>query len=58
MYLDNKNTKNIINIHLITSLRHGPKSKTNFFESRPTQYQNASVLNKNKTNTFNFTEDF
>ena len=34
------------------------EGKTNFFESRPTQYQNASVLNKNKTNTFNFTEDF
>lgn len=34
------------------------EGKTNFFESRPTQYQNASVLNKNKTNTFNFIEDF
>lgn len=34
------------------------EGKTNFFESRPTQYQNASVLNKNKINTFDFVEDF
>lgn len=34
------------------------EGKTNFFESRPTQYQNASVLNKSRNNVFNFTNDF
>ena len=34
------------------------EGKTNFFESRPTQYQNASVLNKSKSNMFCITEDF
>jgi ribonucleotide reductase beta subunit family protein with ferritin-like domain len=34
------------------------EGKTNFFESRPTQYQNASVLNKSRNNIFNFTNDF
>lgn len=34
------------------------EGKTNFFESRPTQYQNASVLNKSRTTVFNFNEDF
>jgi len=34
------------------------EGKTNFFESRPTQYQNASVLNKSKSNMFCITDDF
>jgi len=34
------------------------EGKTNFFESRPTQYQKASVLNKTKENTFVLTNDF
>ena len=34
------------------------EGKTNFFESRPTQYQNASVLNKSRDNVFNITDDF
>ena len=34
------------------------EGKTNFFESRPTQYQNASVLNKSKDSTFDISEDF
>jgi len=34
------------------------EGKTNFFESRPTQYQNASVLNKSRNNVFNLTNDF
>jgi ribonucleotide reductase beta subunit family protein with ferritin-like domain len=34
------------------------EGKTNFFESRPTQYQNASVLNKSRTEVFNFVNDF
>lgn len=34
------------------------EGKTNFFESRPTQYQNASVLNKSRNNIFSFTSDF
>lgn len=34
------------------------EGKTNFFESRPTQYQKASTLNKSIDNVFNFTEDF
>ena len=34
------------------------EGKTNFFEARPTQYQNASVLNKSRNNTFEMTEDF
>ena len=33
------------------------EGKTNFFEQRPTQYQNASILNKNK-DAFTITEDF
>jgi ribonucleoside-diphosphate reductase beta chain len=34
------------------------EGKTNFFESRPTQYQNASVLNKSRDTIFNLTDDF
>ena len=34
------------------------EGKTNFFESRPTQYQKASVLNQGKENTFEIDEDF
>ncbi len=34
------------------------EGKTNFFEARPTQYQNASVLNKSRNNTFAMTDDF
>jgi hypothetical protein len=34
------------------------EGKTNFFEARPTQYQNASVLNKNKNTGFVIDEDF
>lgn len=34
------------------------EGKTNFFESRPTQYQNASVLNKSRNEVFNFVNDF
>jgi ribonucleotide reductase beta subunit family protein with ferritin-like domain len=34
------------------------EGKTNFFESRPTQYQKASVLNKSRDTIFNMNEDF
>jgi ribonucleoside-diphosphate reductase beta chain len=34
------------------------ESKTNFFESRPTQYQKASVLNQGKENTFELDDNF
>jgi ribonucleotide reductase beta subunit family protein with ferritin-like domain len=34
------------------------ESKTNFFESRPTQYQNASILNKSRNTVFNIDNDF
>ena len=38
------------------------EGKTNFFESRPTQYQNSHVLNKGKSssniNSFETTEEF
>lgn len=37
------------------------EGKTNFFEARPTQYQNSHVLNKGKTNnvdSYQLTEDF
>ena len=34
------------------------EGKTNFFEHRPTQYQNATVLNKTRDSTFELTEDF
>lgn len=34
------------------------EGKTNFFESRPTQYQKASVLNKSRDAIFNMNEDF
>lgn len=34
------------------------EGKTNFFESRPTQYQNSHVMNKNKNNSFEFNEEF
>lgn len=34
------------------------EGKTNFFESRPTQYQKSSVLNKTKNETFKLIEDF
>lgn len=34
------------------------EGKTNFFESRPTQYQKASVLNTGKENIYDANEDF
>jgi ribonucleotide reductase beta subunit family protein with ferritin-like domain len=34
------------------------EGKTNFFESRPTQYQKAAVLNTGRTDTFDANEDF
>ncbi len=34
------------------------QGKTNFFESRPTQYQKASILNSGRTDIFDLTEDF
>jgi ribonucleotide reductase beta subunit family protein with ferritin-like domain len=34
------------------------EGKTNFFESRPTQYQKASILNKSKNDIFTLTNDF
>jgi ribonucleotide reductase beta subunit family protein with ferritin-like domain len=34
------------------------EGKTNFFESRPTQYQKSSVLNTGRDNSFTVTEDF
>ena len=34
------------------------EGKTNFFESRPTQYQKAAVLNTGKIDTFEANEDF
>ena len=34
------------------------EGKTNFFESRPTQYQKASVLNTGRSNSFVVTNDF
>jgi len=34
------------------------QGKTNFFESRPTQYQKAAVLNTGKDNKYEFNEDF
>lgn len=34
------------------------EGKTNFFESRPTQYQRAAVLNTGRTDTFAADEDF
>ena len=34
------------------------EGKTNFFESRPTQYQKASVLNKSKNSSFELSNDF
>jgi ribonucleotide reductase beta subunit family protein with ferritin-like domain len=34
------------------------EGKTNFFESRPTQYQKASILNRSRENIFNLTNDF
>ena len=34
------------------------EGKTNFFESRPTQYQNASVLNTSRDNIFDLTDNF
>ena len=34
------------------------EGKTNFFESRPTQYQKASILNESKDVNFNATDDF
>ena len=34
------------------------EGKTNFFESRPTQYQKSSVLNETNENMFEDTEDF
>jgi len=34
------------------------EGKTNFFEARPTQYQNACIMNKSRDNIFEFTENF
>jgi len=34
------------------------EGKTNFFESRPTQYQKSSVLNTSRESSFNLIEDF
>ena len=34
------------------------EGKTNFFEFRPTQYQNSSVLNETRKETYEYTEDF
>jgi ribonucleotide reductase beta subunit family protein with ferritin-like domain len=34
------------------------EGKTNFFESRPTQYQKSSVLNESKEINYSITEDF
>jgi len=34
------------------------EGKTNFFESRPTQYQKAAVLNTGREDTFEVDEDF
>ena len=34
------------------------EGKTNFFESRPTQYQRAAVLNTGRNDTFTMDEDF
>lgn len=34
------------------------EGKTNFFESRPTQYQKSSVLNTGRDNSFVLTDDF
>ena len=34
------------------------QGKTNFFESRPTQYQKATVLNTGRHNIFEYNEDF
>lgn len=34
------------------------EGRTNFFESRPTQYQKSSVLNEGKIDAYEFTEDF
>jgi ribonucleoside-diphosphate reductase beta chain len=34
------------------------EGKTNFFESRPTQYQKASVMNTGRDNSFTVTDDF
>ena len=34
------------------------EGKTNFFESRPTQYQKASVLNTSRDTSFIETDDF
>ena len=34
------------------------EGKTNFFESRPTQYQKAAVLNKSKNTSFVLSDDF
>ena len=34
------------------------QGKTNFFESRPTQYQKAAVLNTGRKNVFEVDEDF
>jgi ribonucleotide reductase beta subunit family protein with ferritin-like domain len=34
------------------------EGKTNFFESRPTQYQKASILNTGRDNSFTQLDDF
>ena len=34
------------------------QGKTNFFESRPTQYQKAAVLNTGRENVFECDENF
>ena len=60
--------------HLLISLEYKPiwkttnpfdfmesismQGKTNFFESQPTQYQKAAVLNTGRTDIFNTNDDF
>jgi ribonucleotide reductase beta subunit family protein with ferritin-like domain len=34
------------------------QGKTNFFETRPTQYQNPNILNTSRNNSYNLHEDF
>lgn len=48
------NTKNPFDFMESISLQ----GKTNFFESRPTQYQKAAVLNTGRENVFEVDEDF
>ena len=48
------NTKNPFDFMESISMQ----GKTNFFESRPTQYQKAAVLNTGRENVFEVDEDF